>query len=87
MAFEPAALTLSLEAAAHLEQEQRVLDQLWQQRLERVAYEVERAARHDRLIEPEHHWVARQLAKDWEDTLLAHRQRQEAYARVVQAPP
>jgi hypothetical protein len=45
-ALEPAALSLSLEAAAHLEQERKALDQLWQQRLARAAYEAERAARH-----------------------------------------
>src|SRR6266852_8019006 len=45
-ALKPAALTLSLEATAHLEQERQALDQLWQQRLERAAYEAERAARH-----------------------------------------
>jgi hypothetical protein len=31
--------------------------------------------------------VARQLAKEWEDALLAHRHRQENDARVVQAQP
>jgi DNA invertase Pin-like site-specific DNA recombinase len=45
-ALEPAALSLSLEATAHLEQERKALDQLWQQRLERAADEAERAARH-----------------------------------------
>jgi hypothetical protein len=86
-ALEPAALSLSLEATAHLEQERQALDQLWQQRLERAAYEAERAARHYRLIEPEHRLVARQLAKEWEGALLAHRQLQEDYARFVQAQP
>jgi hypothetical protein len=86
-ALEPAALSLSLEATAHLEQERKALDQLWQQRLERAASEAERAARHSRFIEPEHRLVARQLAKDWEDALLAHRHLQEDYARVVQAQP
>jgi DNA invertase Pin-like site-specific DNA recombinase len=86
-ALEPAALTLSLEATAHLEQERRDLDRLWQQRLERAAYEAERAARHYRLIEPEHRLVARQLAKDWEDKLMAHRHLQEEYDRFVQAQP
>jgi hypothetical protein len=86
-ALEPAALRLSLEAAAHLEQERKALDQLWQQRLERAAYEAERAARHYRFIEPAHRLVARQLANDWEDALLAHRHLQEDYARFVQAPP
>ena len=86
-ALEPAALTLSLEAAACLEDERQALDQLWQQRVERAAYESERAARHYRLVEPEHRLVARQLAKDWEDTLNAQRQLQEDYARFVHAQP
>ena len=63
-ALESAALTLSLEATARLEQERQDLDRLWHQRLERAAYEAKRAARHYRLIEPEHRLVARQLAKE-----------------------
>ena len=51
-ALEPAALTLSLEATARVEQERHALDQLWRQRVERAAYETERAARHYRLVEP-----------------------------------
>jgi hypothetical protein len=86
-ALEPAALTLSLEATARLEQERRDLDRLWHQRLERTAYETERAARHYRLIEPEHRLVARQLAKEWEEKLTAHRHLQEEYERFVQAQP
>ena len=62
-ALEPAALTLSLEATARVEQERQALDQLWRQRVERAAYEAERAARHYRLVEPEHRLVARQLAQ------------------------
>lgn len=42
-ALEPAAPELSLEAAMHLEQERSDLDRLWQQRLERAAFETERA--------------------------------------------
>jgi DNA invertase Pin-like site-specific DNA recombinase len=86
-ALEPAALTLSLEATTRLEQERQALDRLWQQRLERVAYESERAARHYHLVEPEHRLVARQLAKDWEDKLTAQRQLQEEYQRFVHAQP
>ena len=63
------------------------MDQLWQQRLERAAYERERAARHDRLVEPEHRLVARQLAKDWDDKLSAQRQLQEDYERFVHVQP
>jgi hypothetical protein len=86
-ALEPAALTLSLEATAHLEQERQALDQLWQQRLERAADAAERAARHSRAIAPEHRLVARQLAKDWAEQLTAHRHLQEEYERFVQAQP
>jgi hypothetical protein len=82
-ALEPAALTLSLEATARLEHERQELDRLWQQRLERAAYESERAARHYRLVEPEHRLVARQLAKDWEDKLTAQRQLHEDYQRFL----
>jgi hypothetical protein len=76
-----------LEATARLEQERQDLDRLWHQRLERAAYEAERAARHYRLIEPEHRLVARQLAKEWEDKLLAQRLLQEEYERCVQTQP
>jgi hypothetical protein len=86
-ALEPAALTRSLQATARLAQERRDLDRLWHQRLERAAYEAERAARHYRLIEPEHRLVARQLAQEWEDKLTAHRHLQEEYERFVQAQP
>ncbi|WP_346293173.1 recombinase family protein [Sphaerothrix gracilis] len=86
-ALHPAALELSLQAAAHLEQERQELDTLWNQRLERAAMEAERAARHYRLIEPENRLVARQLAQDWEDK-LAHQQRlQEDYQRFCAQQP
>ena len=86
-ALEPAALTVSLEAATHLERERQELDRLWQQRLERAAYEAERAARHYRLVEPEHRLVARQLAQAWEEKLTAQRQLQEDYDRFLHEHP
>jgi DNA invertase Pin-like site-specific DNA recombinase len=86
-ALEPAALTVSLEAATHLERERQELDRLWQQRLERATYEAERAARHYRLVEPEHRLVARPLAQAWEEQLTAQRQLQEDYDRFVQEQP
>jgi DNA invertase Pin-like site-specific DNA recombinase len=86
-ALEPATLTLSLEAATRLEQERQEMDQLWQLRLERAAYEAERAARHYHLIEPENRLVARQLANDWEERLTGHRQLQEDYQRFLQTQP
>jgi DNA invertase Pin-like site-specific DNA recombinase len=86
-ALEPAALTLSLEATARVEQERHALDQLWRQRVERAASEAERAARHYRLVEPENRLVARHLAQDWEEKLTAQRQVQEEYQRFVHAQP
>lgn len=86
-ALEPATLTLSLEATMRLEEERQEMDQLWQLRLERAAYEAERAARHYHLIEPENRLVARQLANEWEERLTAHRQLQEDYQRFLQTQP
>jgi hypothetical protein len=86
-ALEPATLELSLEAAGHLERERADLHQLWEQRRERAAYEAERAGRHYRAIEPENRLVARQLAREWEDTLAAQRRIEEDYARFLQRQP
>jgi DNA invertase Pin-like site-specific DNA recombinase len=86
-ALEPAALELSLEASERLEKEREELDGLWQQRLERAAYEAERAGRHYRLIKPENRLVARQLAREWEEKLQAHRKLQEDYRRFVREQP
>jgi DNA invertase Pin-like site-specific DNA recombinase len=86
-ALEPAALELSLEAATHLEQERTELDQLWQKRLERSAFEAERAGRHYRLVEPENRLVARQLALEWEAKLSIHQKLQEDYQRFIYQQP
>jgi hypothetical protein len=86
-ALEPAALTRSLEATTRLEPERQALDRLWPQRAERAAYASEWAARHDRLVAPEHRLVARQLAKDREGQLTAQRHLHEEYERVVQVQP
>lgn len=86
-ALEPAALELSLEAARHLEQERTDLDRLWQQRLERAVFETERAGRHYHLVEPENRLVARQLAREWEEKLLAQQKLQEDYQRFCHQQP
>jgi hypothetical protein len=51
-AIEPAALEASLALATDLEAERAALDLHWQQRLERAAYEVERAHRLYNACEP-----------------------------------
>ena len=86
-ALEPAALELSLEAAQHLERERADLDRLWQQRLERAAYEAERAGRQYRVAEPENRLVVRQLEREWEERLTTHQQLEEDYHRFVRDQP
>jgi DNA invertase Pin-like site-specific DNA recombinase len=86
-ALEPAALELSLEAAKRVESEREELDRLWKMRLERAAYEAERAGRHYRLLEPENRLVGRQLAKDWEQKLATEQQLKEDYRRFVYEQP
>ena len=86
-ALEPAALELSLTATERLEQERAELDRLWQQRRERAAYEVERAARQYQVVEPEHRLVARTLERAWEEKLVAQQQLEEEYHRFVQHKP
>lgn len=86
-ALKPAALELSLEAAGRVEQDRAELDELWQKRLERAAYEADRAGRHYRQIEPENRLVGRQLARDWEDKLAAHQRLEEDYRRFQNEQP
>ena len=86
-ALEPAALELSLTATERVEQERAELDRIWQQRRERAAYEVERAARQYQAVEPEHRLVARTLEHTWEEKLAAQQQLEEEYHRFVQHKP
>jgi hypothetical protein len=85
--LEPAALEISLEASEHLEKEREELDGLWHKRLERASYEADRAGRHYRLLEPENRLVGRQLAREWEEKLEAHKRLEEDYRRFVAAQP
>src|SRR5712691_7857889 len=86
-ALEPAALELSLTATERVEQERAELDRLWQQRRERAAYEVERAARQYHAVEPEHRLVARTLEHAWEEKLAAKLQLEQEDHRFVQHKP
>jgi DNA invertase Pin-like site-specific DNA recombinase len=86
-ALEPAALALSLTATEQVEQERAELDRLWQQRRERAAYDVERAARQYHAVEPEHRLVARTLERAWEEKLLTQQHLDEEYYRFVQHKP
>jgi DNA invertase Pin-like site-specific DNA recombinase len=86
-ALRPAALELSLAAAAHVEQERDDLARLWAQRLERAGYAAERAARRYRLVEPENRLVARQLEREWEEALAAQQRLAEEHRRAMSQQP
>jgi DNA invertase Pin-like site-specific DNA recombinase len=86
-ALAPAALELSLTAAEQFEADRARLDRIWQQRLERAAFDVDRARRCYRLAEPENRLVVRQLEKDWEAALAAQQQLTEDYHRFTRSQP
>ncbi len=87
LALEPAALELSLAAAADLEEERRQLDRDWRQRLERARYEADRMQRQYRTIEPENRLVARELERQWEAALRQVETLELEYARFRQQHP
>jgi hypothetical protein len=81
-AIEPAALEASLALATDLESERAALELHWQQRLERAAYEVERARRQYDACEPENRLVARSLERAWEEALGEQARLEVDYERV-----
>ena len=85
--LEPAALELSLTAAADIERERGKLVQHWEHRLERARYDAQRAARQYQVVEPENRLVARELEQRWEQTLLEQREVEEAYERFRREQP
>ena len=86
-ALAPASLELSLETAKTLERERDQLAKLSEQRMERAAYEVDRAARQFRLVEPENRLVARQLEREWEEKLAAQRKVREDIESLRRSQP
>jgi DNA invertase Pin-like site-specific DNA recombinase len=86
-ALRPATLELSLQAVDDLQQERRRLDQNWRQRLERCKYEADRAQRQYQTVEPENRLVAREVERQWEQTLHQLKTLTEDYARFRQTHP
>lgn len=80
-ALEPAALEVSLAVAADLDGERARLEQLWQQRLERAQYEVDRSRRQYNAVEPENRLVARTLERQLEECLASQVRVQEEHRR------
>ena len=86
-ALEPLALELSLNVAHDLEAERaRVLAQ-WEQRLERVRYEAQRAYRQYNAAEPENRLVVRELERRWEAALQSEAALKLEYERVAARQP
>lgn len=79
--LEPAALELSLTAEAELRDQRQQLEGHWKQRLERAAFEADRARRQYAAVEPENRLVARELERRWEEALGQQRQVEEDYDR------
>ena len=86
-AVAPAALEVSMAAAAQAEGERAMLGKLWRQRLERARYAVGRARRQYQLAEPENRLVARQLEADWEAALAEAGQLEADYQRFTEEQP
>jgi DNA invertase Pin-like site-specific DNA recombinase len=86
-AVTPAALEISLGAAAQAEAERATLGKLWRQRLERARYAAGRARRQYQLAEPENRLVVRQLETEWEAALAEAGTLQADYQRFTEALP
>lgn len=86
-ALAPAALEVSLQVAQNIERERTRVEQLWAQRLERAAYDADRARRQYETVDPENRLVARSLEASWEERLRAKRLLEEEYHRFSAERP
>ena len=86
-ALAPAALELSVTAAAQVEARRAEADRIWRQRLERADFACDRARRQYQLAEPENRLVARQLEREWEAALAERAHLGEEYQRYQRARP
>ena len=86
-ALAPAALELSVTAAAQAGARRAEVDRIWRQRLERADFACDRARRQYQLAEPENRLVARQLEREWEAALAERAHLGEEYERYQRARP
>ena len=86
-AVAPAALEVSMAAAAQAEDERAMLDKLWRQRLERARYAADRTRRQYQLAEPENRLVVRQLEAGWEAALAEAARLEADYQRFTEEQP
>ena len=86
-ALLPAALEISLAAAADQAAERQKQQNYWLQRLERTHIDTERAARQYNAVEPENRLVARTLERKWEEALAAEAQLKTQYEQFLLEQP
>jgi DNA invertase Pin-like site-specific DNA recombinase len=86
-ALVPAALELSVTAAAQVEARRAEVDRIWRQRLERAGFTCDRARRQYQLAEPENRLVAGQLEREWEVALAERTYLGEEHERYQRQRP
>jgi DNA invertase Pin-like site-specific DNA recombinase len=86
-ALEPAAVELSMQVHADVEQERKRLEKHWQQRCQRARYDAQLAERRYQAVDPENRLVAGTLEKRWEELLAQEKQLQEEYDRFLRQTP
>src|SRR5262249_4821516 len=86
-AVEPAAVAVSLQAAADIEREREQQHLQGRQELERTRYLADRARRQFDAVDPGHRLVARELERRWEEALRTQRELQERYDRLQAEEP
>lgn len=85
--LQPAALEISLLAAADIDKRQRQLDDHWKQRVERARIEADRARRQYQLVEPENRLVARELERQRDASLRECQALEQEYVRFRLSQP
>ncbi len=86
-AIAPAALEVSMAAAAQAENERAGLDRHWRQRVERARYAADRARRQYQLADPENRLVTRQLEAGWEAALAGAGRLEAEHQRFAEQVP
>jgi DNA invertase Pin-like site-specific DNA recombinase len=86
-ALEPASIELSLQAVEEIQSEHARLNEHWKRRREQAKYEVDRAQRQYRAVEPENRMVARELERMWESALRAQQEIDEECTRSLERRP
>ena len=87
LALEPSSLEISLQVASDLQSQHDAAEKMWRQRIERAAYEADRARRQYEAVEPENRLVARTVETEWEQKLGAHRCLLDQHERFLREQP